>query len=290
MEEGREPISGDTVIPFDVAGIDEAAESFTAARNASCEPAGYLRYISICTTAMHVFTRPLLALSSHAQSLGILIRKRSHVPHFIFRKDAKHSYIRFRALSLGVSNAVLSIFPSELQWDLELAYVLHLLVSLLAVPIDGFIPALVYNPKIFFGLFQIYDRITYGLRSAGSRYTSTEKWDHSRLLTASYYLPFILIILHFLFWAMAAIRIAKFIPKRFCKVVTEADFWLRSGRTIFSVPFILLMMLLPSLIQIIFIRRDFEVIRSVPDTMARMRWSDMGQLWKDPLEDQLWII
>lgn len=89
---------------------------------------------------------------------------------------------------------------------------------------------------------------------------------------------------------MAAKRITKFIPKIFCRVVTELDFWLRSGRTVFSIPFMLLMMILPLYVQIRFIKMDFAVIRRLPDTMARMGWSDDGQLWKDPLEDQLYIV
>jgi hypothetical protein len=107
---------------------------------------------------------------------------------------------------------------------------------------------------------------------------------------ALYLLPFLAIFLHSLLWIIAAKRVIKFIPKIFYNVVTELDFLLRSGRTVFSIPLILLMMLLPLYVQIHFIKIDFEVIESIPDAMARTGWNDSGQLWKDPLEDQLYII
>jgi hypothetical protein len=88
---------------------------------------------------------------------------------------------------------------------------------------------------------------------------------------------------------MATKRIIGVIPKTFFKVVTETDFWFRSGRTIFSVPLMLLMMLLPLYVQISFMKSDFGGIRNAMNNLARFGHGS-GYLWKDPLEDRLYII
>jgi hypothetical protein len=211
-----------------------------------------------------------------------LNQMRSYVPHFVWLNRANHFYTRFRALSLRVSNSGLCIFPLELQWDLELAYVLHLLTSLLILPLDGYNRALLHNPEKIFKLW----RIRWGFYFPFTRVSH----QHVRLLMILYLLPFIAIFLHFLLWILATTKVTRFIPKILYKWITEVDFWLRSGRTVFSLPLMLLMILLPLYIQIKFIKIDFRSLRQTSINMARLGRSDYGNLWKDPLEDQLYII
>lgn len=110
LEEGIAAITRDITIPSEAAGTGRAVDIITAVGNASCESAGHLRNTSICTNAVLLRTRPVLALLSYALPVEILNRIRSHVPHFILLNKTKHFYIRFRALSLKVSNAGLCIF------------------------------------------------------------------------------------------------------------------------------------------------------------------------------------
>jgi hypothetical protein len=104
-----------------------------------------------------------------------------------------------------------------------------------------------------------------------------------------YRLPFMAILIHYLSCLIASTGLLRFVPKKVGKMFNEADFWLRSGRTVFSIPFALLM-LLPLYFQILFIEFDFEAIERARGYMTSLGWSDVGQLWKDPLEDRLYII
>jgi hypothetical protein len=249
--------------------------------NPSHELSRRLCNTGIFTNAMGWFTCQLSTLPGYSQLLRTSHRIRSLVPYFVLLNKVKYSYVRFNALSLRLSNIGLRIVPLELQWDLELAYVLHLFVSLFILPISGFNRWLFHHPREFFKPFQIYIRFSGSFRRASPR--------HWILFGTIYLLPFIAIFLHFLLWIMATKRIIKFIPKTFCKVVTEADFWFRSGRTVFSIPLMLLMMLLPLYVQISFIKFDFGGVVNAINNLARFGHGS-GTLWKDPLEDRLYII
>jgi hypothetical protein len=68
-------------------------------------------------------------------------------------------------------------------------------------------------------------------------------------------------------------------------VIYTLDFWFRSGRTVFSIPLTLLM-LFPVYLQFLFLKYNCEVLsRSQPDN-----WSAEHDFWKDPLQDQMYII
>jgi hypothetical protein len=113
---------------------------------------------------------------------------------------------------------------------------------------------------------------------------------HSRdfYFAMSLYLPFIAILLHALLWFVASTGLARICPKIVGHMAVEVDFWLRSGRTIFSVPLALLM-LLPVYFQIFFIRYDFQYLSRASSYLTTIEWYS-EVFWKDPLEDQLYII
>lgn len=255
--EGTAPVAQDIITSSEAAAADRSVGSSTDTINASQESAEKSHNANICAGAMFWLSK------------------------------AKRFYTRFRALSLKASNTTLRIYPSELQWDLELAYLLRLLVSVVIIPIDGFNGGLIHDPRYFFMLRQMYYRFEESFFHAGIglpwRIPSTY------FVMSLYLLPFVIILLHALLWLMASTRLIGFVPKTVGKMVAEVDFWFRSGRTVFSIPLSLLM-LLPLYLQILFLKSDFEATDRFKSYMVTMGWSDMGALWKDPLADQLYII
>lgn len=123
----------------------------------------------------------------------------------------------------------------------------------------------------------MYHRFRDSLSYAGFGYPA-------HFITLFCLLPFITILLHALLCLVASTRLIRFVPKLVSKTVAEVEFWFRSGRTVFSIPFLLLM-LLPFYLQVHFIKGEFRGSgRGRPDV------KDLWILWKEPLEDQLYII
>jgi hypothetical protein len=200
-------------------------------------------------------------------------------------EKTKTWYLRFRRLNLQVSNASFHVYPASLQWNIELAYMMHVLGSIFLIPFDGYNPELLRNPSSHFSPRMIYYNFRDSFFHAGFL---SYKLRLYYIMSSLYLLPCILIIVHLLLWLVAHMRITRFLPGPIKSVLIELDFWLRSGRNVISIP-ISLLMLLPVYMQILFLKYDFEAIGRA-SYMSKLGWSDDGVFWQDPLADKLFII
>lgn len=236
------------------------------------------------------FPRPLLSPSLISRQLQSLVLTRGRVVMKLRKWLAwlDNIYFKLRVINLKFSDVILRYYDLEFQWDLELAYLLKVIFTLVLVPHDGFNRGLFWNTQEFFTINQIYNRFDDTFNHAGLGYYPY----HTHFFLKLYLLPFIIISCHALLWLATCQKALKFIPRIFRKFMSEMDFWFRSGPTVFS---ILLTMLIffPIYLDILFIRYDFEAIARAKSYllsgMVSDRWS-LGVFWKDPLLDQLYII
>jgi hypothetical protein len=150
----------------------------------------------------------------------------------------KSIYVKFRRLNSKVSNASLWIYPMDLQWDLELAYLLKAVVSIFVIPFDNGNYSLFFDPKRFLSPRLIYYGFVDGFHHAGYQ------GHYVYIMMFFYLLPVFTILLNMLLWIIASTRLVGVFPNSVQKITTEVDFWFRTGRTSLSIPISLLMFIL----------------------------------------------
>lgn len=69
------------------------------------------------------------------------------------------SYFKSKGLNTSVSQLSLRYYPQELQWDLELSYLLLLSFFLFIVPHDGFLGSLAVDPRSMWKPTKILERL-----------------------------------------------------------------------------------------------------------------------------------
>jgi hypothetical protein len=155
-------------------------------------------------------------------------------------------YTRVRALSTKASNATLRIYPLSLQWDLELAYLLRVFVSVFIIPFDSAGLGVFLTPD---SQYFLSPRVLY-YTFIDCFYHAGYMGHHANIMMLFYLLPFVTILAHMSVWIIANARFVRIFPNVIQKVIAEIDFWFRSGHTLFSIPFSLLM-LMPLYFQVI---------------------------------------
>jgi hypothetical protein len=194
-------------------------------------------------------------------------------------------YSDFREFNSSLSDRVLRFYPLEFQWDLELAYLLHI-AFYTCFSMSG------NSMKKGYG-WQGFSKakLDFVLRA----FQRSPRRDEADIFLAFYYLPCFIIALHAVLWAVAHSRIVRYVHRMLKTFCHEIDFWLRSGRTIFSIPLSFLLFL-PVILQVLVLRsnilnlRNFEAtfqmnaLARQPNTMEALR------LLKDPWSDKLYII
>lgn len=275
------------------AAVDQAVGSSTDRDNTSQESEGDSQTASPYSSALLLLARLLSPLLRFTQPLWAFDRIRPRIPGCVWLSKAGRLYSRFRAFNLKMSNATLRIYTPELQSDLELAYVLLGLYSVFIIPLSGFNRRLFHGTKEYFTPSIICWRFMNTFRGTGYRILGRPQYAYliDYFVGSFGLLPFIVISLHALFWLMTRTRLIRFIPKLLIRLAIEVDFWLRAGRTVFSIPISLSMLLLPLGLQILSIGKQLEMIGHLMSVMADTGYpNSYGVAWKDSLEDQLYII
>jgi len=186
-------------------------------------------------------------------------------------------YLRLRAISAKASDATLRVYPLELQWDIELAYLLKVFITLFVIPFDHGNWGFFHNPRFFFSVLHLI--FVDAFYHAG--YWGVE-------IRIFYLLPFVIILIHYVLRGAARTPLVRVIPAPILKMLAEIEFWFRTGRTFLSLPLFLLMFM-PLYFQILFMKFDFEAVQRCRSYMTTLGWSDFGQLWSDPLADSLLV-
>jgi hypothetical protein len=165
-------------------------------------------------------------------------------------------YCKFRALNHRLSQKLIRYYPLQLQWDLELAYLILLCFFIFFYHHDGFWGTLARDPSLIRQPAHIYNRLEYVLFHASFSFRVIPT------LMKLYIAPAIILLLHQFLWMLVWPSFLKFVPRNLQAFLCELDFWFRSGRTIFSIALTNLM-LFPLCLQIRFIVFDFRVINSL---------------------------
>ena len=228
------------------------------------------------TTTTQEYSNPMRRTSHSYRLVAQAISNTSKLLNLGF-KLIKGCYLKLRVISTKVSDATPQIYPLELQWDIELAYLLKVFITLFVIPFDNGNWGFFHNPKFFFSV--LYSTFIDAFFHAG--YWGVE-------MRIFYLLPFVTILTHYVLRDVARTPVVRMIPAPIRKTLGEIEFWCRTGRTFLSIPLALLM-LLPLYFQILFMEFDFEAIRKCESYMSEFGWSDNGQLWSDPLADSLFV-
>lgn len=210
-------------------------------------------------------------------------------------------YRTFRQFSARFSEATLKYYPHEMQWDFELAYVLHLaFYCFIPVHFSGILGPVRAKPERmayeFAGTFfrdRLQSPLVRMIPSCGD--DCLENFES--LAKCIFLLPLLVIAIHSLLWlCVSHSNTFKNRPGSIQYILRGADFWLRSDRNVFSL-FITLLMVLPFVYQVNHFTVDAYWFSGAEEWLALLpgkadtfsRWS-REELWKDPISDSLYVI
>jgi hypothetical protein len=248
-------------------------------------------------------TRSTKSKESHQKSrrTANLSALRKNVPTISELKDLTiRQYRNFRQFNVRLSKATLKYYPHELQWDFELAYVLHLaFYSYIPVHFSGYPGAQWAEPSRigyeFAGIFfrdRLKDPLMRRIPSCGERCTASFEF----LVESIFLCPLFVIVSHYLLTLFVSHKMFKSLPVHFQDVLRGVDFWLRSGRTVVSL-FASLLMALPFVVQFNHFTIDVYWYKPAEEWLAAI--IDKGDnystwqremLWKDPISSSLYVI
>jgi hypothetical protein len=209
-------------------------------------------------------------------------------------------YRNFRQLNMRLSKATLKYYPHELQWDFELAYLLHLaFYCFIPVNFTGPLGPEWQKPRWmayeFAGTFfhdRLQDPLVRVIPSCGDSCTA----GFESLAEYIFLLPLVVIISHSLLCLFVSHNTFKSLPVYLQDSLRGVDFWLRSGRTVVSL-FASLLMVLPFVMQFNHFTVDVywftpaeEWLAAVPGKADAYSWWQREMLWKDPISDSLYVI
>jgi hypothetical protein len=236
----------------------------------------------------------------HAANLSAL---RNHTATISKIKDFTTSQFRkFRQFNVRLSKAALKYYPHELQWDFELAYLLHLVFyCFIPVQFSGGLDLEWEGPSrmpYHFAATFFRDRLQGPLVKV---IPSCDEGCLARfefLAQSIFLLPVLVIIFHCLCLIVSSdLNMFKIpLPVYIQDLLRQADFWLRSGRTVFSL-LASLLMVLPFVMQFNLFTADVywyrpaeEWLRAIPGKADSFSRWQREMLWKDPISDSLYII
>jgi hypothetical protein len=219
-----------------------------------------------------------------------LVILRRFIGRTTFVEKTRTWYLKFRGFNFWISQASMRCYPQECQWDLELAYLLRV-IFLFLIQLDG-TPVVMwshetawrYNNPVYLwwsSFTDVFYHAGFGPFSAKAHF-----------IRDIYLFPFLMIMLHCLLWIAAYPKLVKFVPHPLRQLLDELDFWLRSGRTVISIP-LQLLIFVPQSIEIIFLEFDFRTLvgaMSKKTAEGKVDFWTWQAFWKDPLSEQLYIV
>lgn len=205
------------------------------------------------------------------------------------------AYSAFRIFNASLSQWLHRFYPSNLQWDIELAYLLHMTFYMFIAMGGNTTSNLGYGWQNLRSLKALF------AYSVASRYHHSTKvyWADTKeadVVLAFYFLPCFMLALHAGMWVLVQSPLSRYIPK-WCKVFcAELDFWFRSGRTLLSI-LLSSIMLFTVYFQIQVIRANIEGLRLFeiwaarnPQYVLQPTTMETYRLWTDPWTNYMYII